>query len=207
MTAENPGAGTEKGEVAIKAVISSDGMEVKDGETFVGLHFMISDTGIGVSDIDKEKIFLDFTQADSSSTRSYGGTGLGLSISMSLVKLMGGNIWLESEPGKGSVFHFTIKSKFQNGARLEKSKHAYADFSKASVLVVDDSATNRFILLKTLSAWGMNVSEAASGEDALSRLEGEGKIVANPPANKRRKRGGKVTFADNVRVTFPPVKD
>lgn len=171
---------TEKGEVAVK-VVKEKGesslaetvqVEAHTSETDkrVGLHFMVSDTGIGISKDDIKRIFDKFSQADTSTTRRYGGTGLGLTISKSLVEMMGGRIWVESEIGKGSTFHFTLNLRYQEERRKEKKEYAYPDFKDISVLVVDDSSTNRFILNKTLSAWGFNVEEAEGGEEALSIL-------------------------------------
>ncbi len=157
---------TERGEVALR-VTTAPGPAV---------HFMVSDTGIGITPAQLQKIFEKFSQGDSSTTRRFGGTGLGLNISKSLVELMGGKMWVESEVGKGSVFHVTVPLQTapeQPQASNGKPGPGYAipDFNKLRVLVVDDNETNRFILSKTLSSWGLKVIEAASGHHALSKLQ------------------------------------
>ncbi len=158
---------TEMGEVSIRVERAES-----DDHDQVGLHFMVSDTGIGISKENQARIFEKFSQADSSTTRRFGGTGLGLSISKSLVELMGGSMWLESEEGKGSVFHFGLASRYEVGEKNEKNTELeYPDFKDLSVLVVDDNKTNRIILSRTLSAWGFKVTEAESGDHALSLLK------------------------------------
>jgi PAS domain S-box-containing protein len=156
---------TEEGEVAIKV----EREEEEEGGR-VRLHFMVTDTGIGISEEDQEKIFEKFSQADSSTTRRYGGTGLGLSITKALIELMGGRIWVESEAGKGSTFHFELSVRYEEGGAEERAEYEYPDLKDVSVLVVDDSSTNRFILRKILGAWGLKVEEAGSGAEALEKL-------------------------------------
>jgi DNA topoisomerase VI subunit B len=112
-------------------------------ENFV-VHFMVSDTGIGISQENHKKIFGAFSQGDMSTTRRFGGTGLGLSISERLVKLMGGRIWVESAEGKGSRFHFQVLFQPAQGAKVETQPALARTFHSGSrVLVVDDNATNR----------------------------------------------------------------
>ena len=142
-------------------------LELKGPDDLV-LHFSVRDTGIGIP-LDKQKMIFDaFCQVDGSRTRKYGGTGLGLTISARLVDAMGGRIWVESEPGDGSTFHFTT--------RLGVSKEpppAQADegaLHGTRVLVVDDNLTNRRILVDMLWAWGMLPTPAESGPRALALM-------------------------------------
>ena len=133
------------------------------------LHFAVRDTGIGVP-LEKQHLVFDaFTQADGSITREFGGTGLGLSICARLVELMGGRIWLESEPGLGSTFHFT--ARFALGSpEVSASVPASFDVTGVRVLVVDDNATNRFILQEMLASWGMQCRLVESAREAFDVL-------------------------------------
>ena len=138
------------------------------------LHFTVSDTGIGISPDKVETIFESFSQADTSTTRVYGGTGLGLTISKRLIELIGGQIWIESELGKGSHFHFTIPLK--EAERLEKApepNRALRLLNGVKVLVIDDNKTNRRILTGLLSAWGMEPQAMPDGQSALAHLRSE----------------------------------
>jgi two-component system sensor histidine kinase/response regulator len=156
---------TSKGEVAVK--VNANGTE----GAISFLQFTVSDSGIGIPPEKLKLVFEPFTQADSSTTRNYGGTGLGLAISTRLVEMMGGRIWVESQPGEGSQFHFT--------ASLPPSKDVPADtgtmappeiLSGTRVLVVDDNHTNRRILLGLLKIWAMRAEAVESGELALKEL-------------------------------------
>jgi CheY-like chemotaxis protein/signal transduction histidine kinase len=162
---------TEEGEVAIKVEPGAPASDGMGPDQRPALHFMVSDTGIGIASEDQEKVFGKFVQADGSITRRYGGTGLGLSISQSLVELMGGRMWLESELGKGSIFHVLIALPVVTETAPSAEAKPAVDMSSVSVLVVDDNVTNRFILHKTLSAWGLNVTEVSGGQEALRFLE------------------------------------
>jgi len=154
---------TEKGEVAI-------GVEIrKAGDTQAELLFCVKDTGIGIPVEKLETIFASFSQADSSTTRKHGGTGLGLSISRLIVEMMGGEIWVESEEGKGSSFYFTVKLERDKRA-IESSEARAMDLQGLRVLIVDDNATNRMILSKTLSGWGARPGEAVDGKNCLDEL-------------------------------------
>jgi two-component system sensor histidine kinase/response regulator len=156
---------TERGEVAVKVELESE----TDNE--IRLHFSIADTGIGVPTEKQKKIFSAFEQADGSTSRKYGGTGLGLAISSELVRLMGGRIWLESEVGKGSIFHFTVSFALQ---RQVVPLPVFQDLSvlrDLPVLVVDDNATNRRILEETLLQWQMKPTIVDSGAAALSAMK------------------------------------
>jgi signal transduction histidine kinase/DNA-binding response OmpR family regulator len=133
------------------------------------LHFEIRDTGIGIAR-EKQKIIFDaFSQADGSTTRDFGGTGLGLTISSRLVNMMRGRIWVESEPGQGSSFHFTARfGRVKDVAYSFPSDTAFLE--GVQVLIVDDNATNRRILTLQLRNWQMCPQAAASGPEAIEML-------------------------------------
>jgi signal transduction histidine kinase/DNA-binding response OmpR family regulator len=156
---------TERGEVVAKAEEESR----DDGR--VTLHFVVADTGIGVAKDKQAAIFEAFTQADGSDTRRFGGTGLGLAIASQLVEMMGGRIWVESEEGQGSNFHFTAQFGLAKNPRQESPLPHPARLRDLHVLVVDDNATNRFILGQFLGRWGCKTEFAESGEAALLTLQ------------------------------------
>ena len=133
------------------------------------LRFSVTDTGIGIPADKQSLVFEEFRQADSSTTRTYGGTGLGLAISSRLVELMQGRIWLESEVGRGSTFHFTAQMSVPDEAtqRVERRTDVVAD---TNVLIVDDNATNRRILGEMVCNWGMRPVLASNAHDALRLL-------------------------------------
>ncbi|MFZ0888606.1 MAG: ATP-binding protein, partial [Candidatus Binataceae bacterium] len=134
-------------------------------------HFSVADTGIGIAADHLDRIFGTFTQAESSISRKYGGTGLGLAIARRLVELMGGRIWVESEVGKGSTFHFTVRLGVQAAqANPVDSPDKAIDLKGLRALIVDDTPVNRLILREMLSAAGAEVEEVESGEQALARL-------------------------------------
>ncbi len=155
---------TEAGEVVV---------EVTCGPEVAGklqLNLTVRDTGIGISTEKCETIFEEFEQGDSSTTRRFGGTGLGLAIASRLVHLMGGEIWVESKPGKGSKFHFTIRCSVAPGEMLDYHAAGAVVVGGTHVLVVDDNATNRQILSETLSNWGMRPVLADGAQEALDVL-------------------------------------
>lgn len=152
---------TGQGEIAVAVARETSA----NGEVLI--HFSVKDTGIGIAREKMERIFDPFSQADSSTTRMYGGTGLGLTISATLIKMMGGRIWVESEIGQGSTFHFTLCLKV---LPAEASPAAAGDadpLKRLPVLVVDDNATNRRILQEILIGWDMLPTLAESGGAAL----------------------------------------
>jgi signal transduction histidine kinase/CheY-like chemotaxis protein len=155
---------TERGEVVLEATV-----ETKDHDQ-LQIHFEVKDTGIGIPPHKQKVIFEPFAQADGSTTRKFGGTGLGLTISARLVKLMQGEIWAESEPGKGSSFHFTVPVGVRSEAPL-RAPACHTTLAGIPVLVVDDNATNRRILTATLQNWKMKAIQAPSAPAALSLLE------------------------------------
>ncbi|MEK6260142.1 MAG: PAS domain-containing protein [Planctomycetota bacterium] len=138
-------------------------------DTEAVLRFSVSDTGIGIPADKRDLIFQEFQQADSSTTRTYGGTGLGLAISSRLVELMHGRIWVESELGRGSTFHFTatLAVPDESVQRVERRTDVVAD---TNVLIVDDNATNRRILGEMVCNWGMRPVLASNAHDALRLL-------------------------------------
>jgi PAS domain S-box-containing protein len=135
------------------------------------LHFSVADTGIGIPEDKLQEVFSSFTQADSSTTRQYGGSGLGLAIVRRLVDLMGGCVWVESELGRGSVFHFTVHLQVQTDAPVEKQPTVTVMLSGVRALVVDDNFTNRLILREMLSSRGAEVTEVEDGPAALEHIE------------------------------------
>ena len=156
---------TERGEVVLHVEMESR------TEGKIGLHFTVADTGVGIPAEKQTAIFEAFNQADGSMTRRYGGTGLGLTISSRLVELMGGRIWVESEPHKGSRFHFTVPFALQKTpARVIVPRDPIA-LRGMRVLVVDDNATNRQILIKMLDSWHMNPTAVDSGAKAIIALQ------------------------------------
>jgi CheY-like chemotaxis protein/HPt (histidine-containing phosphotransfer) domain-containing protein len=130
----------------------------------------VRDTGIGISADKVELLFKKFSQVDSSTTRAYGGTGLGLAISKQLTEMMGGNIGVQSEPGKGSEFWFTVILAKQAQGAGEKPKLSPTDLHNVKILIVDDNDTNREILTGQLSSWGMRPANAMNGKEALDLL-------------------------------------
>ena len=156
---------TMQGQVAVKVET-----EPHRGEGAV-LHFTVSDTGIGIPRDKLNSIFDSFTQADASTTREFGGTGLGLTITSRLAALMGGKVWVESEPGKGSDFHFTVCVGIGAAPILyPPSALPYEVLNNTRVLIVDDNLTNRFILDRMLTRWEMRVDCVESGEVALREI-------------------------------------
>jgi signal transduction histidine kinase/DNA-binding response OmpR family regulator len=155
---------THEGEVALKVDV-----EATDGEDRL-LHFTVSDTGIGIPAEKQKLIFDPFSQADASTTRKYGGTGLGLTISTRLVNVMGGRIWVESEVGTGTQFHFTARFK-SSEKKAEIGTTAPPEILRnVEVLVVDDNRTNRRILEGMLKRWEMQPVSVESGAQALAEL-------------------------------------
>ncbi|HEY6129392.1 MAG TPA: response regulator [Candidatus Acidoferrum sp.] len=156
---------TEHGEIILDVKIA----EVLDQE--ISLHFSIRDTGVGIPREKQSSIFESFTQADGSMSRRYGGTGLGLTISNRLVAMMGGKIWVESELGKGSVFHFTASFRLVDDGPAQPQLPVDVSWDNLPVLVVDDNETNRRILFEMLQQWGMKPTLAHSGKSALVALD------------------------------------
>jgi two-component system, sensor histidine kinase and response regulator len=141
------------------------------GDAEVLLHISVSDSGVGIPHAKQQLIFEPFSQADGSTTRRFGGTGLGLTISRQLVELMGGRIWVDSEVGKGSTFHFTCCFGKGSASSSQEEQNAALIPSGLKVLVVDNNPTNHTILGEMLTSWRMNPAMAESGPAALDALE------------------------------------
>jgi CheY-like chemotaxis protein len=149
------------------------------------IHFLVKDTGIGIPQDRIDRLFQSFSQIDASTTRKYGGTGLGLAISRKLVELMGGRIWVESEQGKGSVFHFTILAKSDTGRPVDDSRLINArrpvpqpkiDMQRAQdhtlrILLAEDNVVNQKVMLRMLRKLGYCADVAANGLEVLQALE------------------------------------
>ena len=163
---------TERGEVCLR--LENDG----PGAVGMRLHFTVSDTGIGIPLEKQRLIFEAFSQADASTTRRYGGTGLGLTISARLVQMMGGRIWVESEPGRGSDVHFTaeVAAAPASGGAIEEET---GPLQGIPVLVADASGASRRVLTETLARWGVKVSLAADGSSA-ARAYAESERAGEP---------------------------
>ncbi len=155
---------TDQGEVNL--MVQRDSVE----EDFTGLQFTVEDTGIGIPSEKLACIFEPFTQADGSTAQRYGGTGLGLTISRQLVQMMGGRMWVESVPGRGSTFHFTARFGTSKAATLREPADE-ARLRGMRALVVDDNLTNRRILGWLLSSWGMEPTLEGDAQSALKTLE------------------------------------
>ncbi len=155
---------TEEGEVVLRV-----GCESQTDDQVL-LHFTVQDTGIGIPLEKQGLIFAPFEQADTSTTRKYGGTGLGLAISAQLVELMGGRIWVDSQPQQGSTFHFTAQFGWQVAAAGRTPRATAEDLDGLKVLIVDDNATNRLILSEMLSSWGMAPTLTTGATEALAAL-------------------------------------
>ena len=156
---------TEHGEVVVQVNVEAH------GEPDILLHFSVTDTGIGIPLDKQQHIFEAFAQADSSTTRKYGGTGLGLAISAQLCELMNGVMWVESEEGRGSIFHFTAHFG-RPEARGEKSGESEpVKLRDLPVLVVDDNSTNRKILEEMIANWRMKPVAAPNGPAAMEALQ------------------------------------
>jgi two-component system sensor histidine kinase/response regulator len=166
---------TQQGEVTIRVetmkaeTMETDASAVPD-PTVVALHFRIRDTGVGIPADKQRLIFEKFTQADYSTSRTFGGTGLGLAIASQLVALMGGRVWLESEVGVGSTFHFTVNFTRYAGPALNLPTGP-VDLERLPVLIVDDNATNRAMLEAVLANWRMRPWVVSDGASAIAAMK------------------------------------
>ena len=157
---------TERGEIVVRV----ERARTRDDDK-ASLQFSVIDTGIGIPLGKQQMIFRAFTQADGSTTRQYGGTGLGLTICQQLVELMGGRIWVESQPGRGSAFHFVVTLPISERPVSVHVLPRPDELVNMPTLVVDDNATNRRILVELLASWGMPTVAAAGSAEALQAAE------------------------------------
>jgi CheY-like chemotaxis protein/HPt (histidine-containing phosphotransfer) domain-containing protein len=135
------------------------------------LHFSVRDTGIGIPHDRRDRLFQSFSQLDTGSTRGYGGTGLGLAISKRLAELMGGTMWVESEPGQGSTFYFTIVAEVDPRAVEQDWRLAAPQLASKRLLLVDANVSSRRSLSLQTRAWGMLPRDTGSGREALAWIE------------------------------------
>ena len=186
------------------------------GEVFVGVHllksepgglleleFKVCDTGIGISADRLERLFKAFSQVDSSTTRKYGGTGLGLAICEKLVQLMKGQIRVESKPGQGSAFSFTIQTQRGTKILLPYTDYNLSDQKDKRILVVDDNQTNQTILKDQLEHWDLKPSMAGSGEAALDILKNSSFDLVLTDMKMPGMDG--VSLAQNIRQYYPHI--
>ncbi|HEY5132867.1 MAG TPA: PAS domain S-box protein, partial [Candidatus Krumholzibacteriaceae bacterium] len=156
---------TGRGEVGVSVDV-----EPPDGDE-AHLHFAVVDTGIGIPFEKQASVFEAFSQGDASTSRKYGGTGLGLTISSRLVEMMGGRIWVESEPGVGSTFHFTVRFGVPERSVSERTSAMDAQLGRIRTIVVDDNASSRRVLQEMLKSWQMDCSAVESGFTALRAID------------------------------------
>jgi PAS domain S-box-containing protein len=154
---------TERGEIVVSVEV------LEETEASCLLHFGVRDTGMGMTTEQQAKLFQSFSQADGSTTRKFGGTGLGLAICKNLAELMGGRIWVESQPGQGSRFHFS--ARFGKQQDPWAPLHRVTELGPQRILVVDDNPSSREIISNMLSSMGLRVDQAATGTTALALLQ------------------------------------
>jgi signal transduction histidine kinase/DNA-binding response OmpR family regulator len=155
---------TEQGEVSVDVTVA------RESAGTWGAHFAVRDTGVGIEPGEVERLFAPFEQADMSTTRRHGGTGLGLTITRHLVERMGGRVWVDSTPGKGSTFHFTARfGAVAAGASTQDD--ASVSLQGRRVLIIDDNDTNRLVLEEMAAGWGMRPAAVESGKAALVKVE------------------------------------
>jgi PAS domain S-box-containing protein len=197
---------TNQGQVAIY------GRHAGATEGGLMLEFTVSDTGIGIAEEKRKKIFEAFAQADMSTSRRYGGTGLGLSICERLVNLMGGRIWVESEEGRGSEFHFTMKvfwNEEKEKLRLpaDETRQPTIQPKVRRVLVVGHNPVNRELLERLLPRWNMKAVEAASAKDALvllTRAQAMGEVFSAIMIDRDMPNPGGLALLAALRTTSAP---
>ena len=155
---------TETGEIIVNVELE------EETDADVMLHFAVKDTGIGIPEDKHQSIFRTFEQADGSTSRRFGGTGLGLAVSSQLVSLMGGRIWVDSQPGQGSTFHFTARFTTSDTEECKDDSGAVVQLQGNRILVVDDNTSSQHILRELLTNWGMSVVTVSGSDEARKRL-------------------------------------
>ena len=191
---------TEQGEISI--IAEAHLLDDKTTPKRYEFHFSVKDTGIGIPAERIGRLFQAFTQVDASTTRKYGGTGLGLTICKRLVELMGGRIWVESEVGKGSTFHFTLVAPASASPRRVILTRVQPKLTGKHVLVVDDNEVNRHILLKQLESWGLVPTTCTGATEALSVLS-QNKLVGLVILDMEMPEMDGLTLAGKIRETQP----
>jgi len=162
---------TDKGEIVVRVEVLNDELKGTSAKSagsdlsLLTLHFAVKDTGIGIPRERLDRLFRSFSQVDPSTTRRYGGTGLGLAICKRLCDMMGGAAWVDSEPGQGSTFHFTLRVQVPPGQPAELT--VMPSLRGKRILIVDDNATNRQILRLQAQSWGLITREASAAPEAL----------------------------------------
>lgn len=157
---------TENGEIVVSVEAEAVG---NNRNRFL---FCVKDSGIGIAPDRIDRLFQSFSQVDSSTTRKYGGTGLGLAISKQLAHVMGGDMWVESQVGQGSSFYFTLEMAAASELPISRVSVETVELQGVPVLIVDDNATNRSILIHQLNSWGLKPTAVESGNAALRLLRG-----------------------------------
>ncbi|RRB06955.1 hybrid sensor histidine kinase/response regulator [Larkinella rosea] len=190
---------THKGEVFVRADVQK---RIDDQE--LELKFQVRDTGIGIPEDKLPRLFKAFSQVDSSMTRKYGGTGLGLAISERLVKLMGGDIWVESEEGQGTTFTFTLRCRMSQHAKRHYVLFNTTENAGKRVMVVDDNQTNLTILKNQLEQWKLVPATALSGSQALAMLA-EGPSFHLIITDMQMPGMNGVELARTIRMDFPRI--
>jgi len=161
---------TKSGEILLQIKLLPTKKDGDQNRSFLQLHFSVRDTGIGIPADRLARLFKPFTQAEASTAHHYGGTGLGLAISKRLVELMGGKMWIESVPDKGSTFHFTINARAEPQSAPFALAGRQEKLAGLQVLIVDDNATSCDALAGQLTKWGMIPQSAMNAEQALNLL-------------------------------------
>ncbi len=176
------------------------------GRHLLEVHVAVRDTGIGIAPEKTHRLFQSFSQLDASTTRQYGGTGLGLAITKRLVELMGGRIWIESVPGEGATFHFTMVAPEAGPEFSATFSERVAAVAGKRVLIVDDNPTTRRALERQTEHWGMRPAAVASGAEALELLAaGVPLDVAVLTAHPRDMDAGTLAHRIRARHTATPL--